>query len=110
MKQTLRQLVDQQSAIHAGGPGSGRHPEAGKFEKTGGRGHGRFGGSSTFYKAPSGEKITVTRRGTGSQGTTTVHEVHPDQPFMMHPKFSGKQDAASNFLGARYGIIWKGKK
>lgn len=88
--------------IRGGGPGSGRHPEAGKFVHSGHRGGGRFGRSSVFYKSPSGTQVSVQRK----RDSVHVLESKPNS-FMTTHVHEGNKESSRGFLKEHYGIDHK---
>jgi hypothetical protein len=105
---TLLDLMDQMSA---GGPGSGRHKEAGKFKQVN-QGENRYGHKITNYNAPSGAAVKVHDfRGSDDEHTFAKAPIRIKEfdgksknpiSSMSHPV-----DVAKGELRSKYGINYK---
>lgn len=92
MPLNLRQMIDASNVL-AGGPGSGRHPELGGFQKISSS-LDRFG-KSTSYSAKSGQTVSIHEK------PNSMHQItHTDGGQTSH----SSAHSASLMMKGRYGI------
>lgn len=96
--------------LQAGGPGSGRHPEADKFEK--GKVIGRGSHTHTSYTAPSGHTVQVHEEKSFHNDREPSVRVGQSEKDSYESKnvFTGPKNEAQKVLSDKFGIDYKGRK
>lgn len=93
--------------LREGGPGSGRHKEAGTFKRTGSqdkiRKDGSFQGSKDSYEGKKGTSVEVHRL--PFEGT--MHDVRSVVTQDGKRVHDGSESSAKSFLKEKYGINHK---
>jgi len=92
--------------MKCGGPGSGRHKEAGKFQ-VGKKDTLPSGGSRTFYKSPSGTQVSVSEQGKSKSGDMQYHVGHRFPGVGSGTDHLGDAKSAAKVLSDKFGITHK---